>query len=445
MWDWLKNLREILHGSLWFIPSLLAVLAMGLAVVMLALDRTLVHKTAPSWLYQGDQQAAREVVGVIAVSVIGVAGVAFSVTMVALSLAGSQFGSLQLVSYLRDRLNQFVLGIFVGTFIYCLIVLGNVGERMTPAEVIPEYAVTVAFLLAIASLVAFIAFIHNIGQSLQAERLASRVGGWLLESIHGLFPDQPAQHLPAGRREEASVAEQPVQTLRAHHTGYLQAIEYRRVMHIATHHDVLVYLERRAGDFMTEGTVIGRVHGAGDGRGEALAAELVDCHVIGSFRTPTQDPEYAVHQLAQIAVRAMSPAINDPYTALICIDWMDAALQLLARRDRPSRRHHDEAGRLRLVAVQPEFGVVADAMFNNLRIATRTHQAVLLRVVDMVANTARYACNEAVLHALTQHLDRLAEDGAHMLPVARERELLRVRCREVQAVLATRAAELIAR
>ncbi|MGE0081797.1 MAG: DUF2254 domain-containing protein [Thiohalomonadaceae bacterium] len=438
MREWLRNLREILHGSLWFIPGLMTALAMALAGLALALDRAATLKTAPSWLYQGDQHAAREVVGVIAVSVIGVAGVAFSITMVALSLAGSQFGTLQLSSYLRDRLNQFVLGTFVGTFVYCLIVLGNIGVRSEPADVIPGYAVTVALLLAIASLAAFIAFIHNVGQSLQAERLASRVGRWLLDSIHAFFPDQPAVH--AVTTADLPDREAPVQAVCAHQTGYLQTIEYERAVHIAVRDDLVVCLDRHAGDFVTEGTVIGRIYGAAPGREAALARELADCHLIGSVRTPTQDPEYSVHQLAQIAVRAMSPAINDPYTALICIDWMDAALRVLARRDMPSGFHHDRAGKLRLVAVQPGFPVVADAVFNKLRIAVRSHQQLMLRLVNMVESVVQDVHREEDLRVLARHLDWVAEDGEHMLPVAREREFLRARYAEVKAVLAARMA-----
>lgn len=442
MWEWLRNLREILHGSLWFIPALMTLFAMALAVLLLALDRVNAAKTSLPWLYQGDQQAAREVVGVIAVSVIGVAGVAFSITMVALSLAGSQFGSLQLASYLRDRLNQFVLGTFVGTFVYCLIVLGNISTGSEPVDIIPGYAVTAAFLLAIASLVAFIAFIHDIGQSLQAERLASRVGRWLLDSIHVLFPEQPAA--PTVIAADLAGDRGTGYPVCAHQTGYLQAIEYERALHVAEHDDLVVCLERHAGDFVTEGTVIGRIHGAAPGREAMLARTLAECHVIGAVRTPTQDPEYAVHQLAQIAVRAMSPAINDPYTALICIDWMDAALRVLARRAMPSGFHHDHTGKLRLVTVHPGFAVVADAVFNKLRIAVRSHQQLLMRLVNMVANVIQDARRPEDLRVLARHLDWMAEDGEHMLPVARERALLRARYAEVRAVLEARMAALSA-
>jgi uncharacterized membrane protein len=435
MWDRLKNLREILHTSLWLLPMLITGSGILLAIALLAADRRMTSRAIGLWLFPGGPEAAREVVGVIAGSVIGVGGVAFSITVVALSLAGSQYGSLQLVSYLRDRLNQFVLGTFVGTFVYCLIVLGNIGAASKANEQVPEFAVTMALLLAIGSLGAFIAFIHHLSQSLQAEQLAARVGKGLMATFCAMYPEWNER---TADRDDAIAfpdAAEPWQPIKAPRTGYLQAVEHDRALAIATENDLLVLFSQRAGDFVTEGRVIGRFYPANHAKAQALAQALAGCHLVGNVRTPTQDPEYSVHQLAQIAVRALSPGINDPYTALICVDWLEAALLLLAGRGMRPGARRDAQGQVRLVAPPSGFDLVADAVFNKIRAASRSQRALMLRLADVIEHVAREVRHEDDRAVLHRHLHWLAEDAAQGLVVERERTELQVRCTEVEAVL----------
>lgn len=433
MRDWLKNLREILRAGLWLVPAVLIIAESLLALVVLALDRTRSLEPSGDWLFGGDKQAALAIVGTIADGVLTVGGVAFSITVVALALAGSQYGALQMASYLRDRLNQFVLGTFVGTFVYCLIVLGHM-DVAGGSDGVPEYAVTLAVLLGLLSLAAFIVLFHHLSQSLQAERLAARLGADLLARLHHMYPEK------AERRREAAddgPADEtgPWTPILARETGYLQAIEYERALAIAIQHHAVVRLSRRAGDFITAGSPIGRLWHDGAEDRAAVAAAIVRCHLIGRMRTPTQDPEYPVHQLAQIAVRALSPAINDPYTALICLDWLEAALRVLARGTIAPIACRDASGRLRIIAPHAGFAQVADAVFNKVRQAARPHRALMMRLVAMVENVAGVASRDEDRASLLMHLRQLAEDGAQGLAVERERAELRARCAAVETLL----------
>ncbi len=433
MRDWLKNLREILRAGLWFVPALLIVAATVLAHMVLAVDRARALEPSGDWVFGGGPEAAREIVGTIADGVLTVGGVAFSITVVALALAGSQYGALQMASYLRDRLSQFVLGTFVGTFVYCLLVLGNM-DAAGGSDGVPEYAVTLAVLLGLLSLAAFIVLFHHLSQSLQAERLAARLGADLLARLRHMYPEK------AERRREAAddgPADEtgPWTPILARETGYLQAIEYKRALAIAIQHDAVVWLSQRAGDFITEGSPIGRLchHGARD-RAD-VAAAIARCHLIGHMRTPTQDPEYPVHQLAQIAVRALSPAINDPYTALICLDWLEAALRVLALGTIAPIACRDAHGRLRIIAPHAGFAQVADAVFNKVRQAARPHRALMMRLVAVVENVASVVSRDEDRGSLLTHLRLLAEDGAQGLAVERERAELRARCAAVETLL----------
>ena len=433
MWDWLKNLREILRAGLWLVPAVLIVAESLLALVVLALDRTRRLEPSGDWLFGGDKQAALAIVGTIADGVLTVGGVAFSITVVALALAGSQYGALQMASYLRDRLNQFVLGTFVGTFVYCLIVLGNM-DAAGGSDGVPEYAVTLAVVLGLLSLTAFIVLFHHLSQSLQAERLAARLGADLLAKLRSMYPEEAERRRETandGPPDEAG----PWTPVLARETGYLQAIEYKRALAIAIQHDAVVRLSQRAGDFITEGSPIGRLCHDGARDRADVAAAIARCHLIGHMRTPTQDPEYPVHQLAQIAVRALSPAINDPYTALICLDWLEAALRVLARGAIAPIACRDGLGRLRIIAPHAGFAQVADAVFNKVRQAARPHRALMMRLVAMVENVASVVSRDDDRNTLLMHLRLLDEDGAQGLAVERERVELHARCAAVETLL----------
>jgi uncharacterized membrane protein len=348
-WDYLR-------GTYWAVPSAMAAAAVVLSVGIIQLDKAVTADLLDrlSWVYTGGPEGARAVLSTIAGSMITVAGVTFSMTIVALTLASQQFGPRLLRNFLRDLGNQIVLGTFVSTFLYCLLVLRTI-RGADDSEFVPHLAVTLGVLLAMLSLGVLIFFIHHVATSIQASRIIAKVASDLEAAANHLFPERMGQ-ADANAGDEASptasVSTGPGEsrTVRSTMAGYVQAIDGERLMAVAREQDVTLRLRIRPGDFVRTDTVLMTVCAAsfdGDWTDEPLQSVVI----IGVERTGTQDIELFINQLVELAVRALSPGINDPATARSCIDRLEQALCDLAFRrfpiGRPTRcRSHAARGRM---------------------------------------------------------------------------------------------------
>jgi uncharacterized membrane protein len=380
---WLERLRT----SYWFIPSLMAVSAAGLSFLTGHLDKLMNVKWARStgWIWAGGPEGARNVLATIAGSTITVAGVVFSVTIVALTLASSQFGPRLLRNFMDDRGTQVVLGIFVSTFLYCLLVLRTIrGTDVT--TFVPFLSVTCGLIFAVASVGFLIYFIHHIPTSILAENVIGRVAGELRSGIDRLYPEEAG----SGREPVNGAPELPPRfedesrEILSKTSGYIQAIAVDNLFEITKREDLIFRLAVRPGDFVIAGTLLTEVW-----PGEKFKDDIVDqVHrnfFFGRQRTPTQDVEYCIGQLVEVAVRALSPGVNDPFTAITCIDWLGAALICLAKRKIPSGERFDDEGRLRLIVEMTDFaGFVASAL-NQIRQYGNKSVAVIIRMLDMLA------------------------------------------------------------
>lgn len=231
----LRALWEYRRGTYWAIPSAMAVSALGLSVGMIQLDEAATARLVDrlSWVYTGGPEGARAVLSTIAASMITVAGVTFSITIVALPLASQQFGRL-LRSFLRDLGNQVVLGTFVSTFIYCLLVLRTV-RGSDDEDFVPHLAVTVGVVLAMLSLGVLIFFIHHVATSIQASRIIANVADDLEGAINRLFPDAIGEDSATASwggtpPDESSAVDERSREVRATATGYVQAIDAQGLM-----------------------------------------------------------------------------------------------------------------------------------------------------------------------------------------------------------------------
>ena len=329
----LATFWEELRESYWGVPSVMAALSIGLAFATVAVDRAIQDRWVreAEWLYTGGPEGARAVLATVAGSMITVAGVAFSVLIVALSLASSQFGPRLLRTFMRDRGHQLVLGTFTATFLYCLLVLRTVRD-LDDREFVPNMSVTVAVLLAVCSLGVLIYFIHHAAVSIQASHVIAEVGGELHACIDRLFPEELGQETRGAEPEEDAVPasfEREARPVAAAGDGYVQAVENDQLLKLAAEHDLLVRLARRPGHFVVKGSSLAHVW-PGERLNEALAGRLRATFQLGPRPTPTQDVEFAVEQLVEVAVRALSAGVNDPFTATTCVDRLGAALWALS-------------------------------------------------------------------------------------------------------------------
>ncbi len=421
-----------IRTGFWFLPSLMAAGAVVLALGSVEFDRQITDQwlQTRSWIYAGGSAGASAVLQTIAGSMITIAGVVFSLTLVALSLASSQFGPRLLRNFMRDATNQMVLGTFIATFLYCLLVLRTI-RRAEEIAFVPHVSVTLGVLFAIASLGVLIYFIHHVSVSIQADQIVARVGEELLEGIERLFPEQSGGG-PARRAEGTPDArlpgafDQEARVVGATGDGYLQFIDANGLLKLAEEEDLVLRLERRPGQYIIKGSPLAAVWPA-DRMTDALTEKTNAAFVLGNQRTDSQDVEFPIDQLVEIAARALSPGVNDPFTAITCVDRLGSALCRLAQRDLPSPYRFDEQERLRLIASTVTFGDIADAAFNQIRQYSRTSAPVALRLLETIAFIAAAAHREEDRTALRRHAEMIARGAREALPEAEDRRAVEER------------------
>ncbi|PLY48224.1 hypothetical protein CSZ94_01145 [Janthinobacterium sp. ROICE36] len=427
-----------LRSSFWFVPAAMACLAVALAMSAVALDKAAGQRL--DWSYSGGAEGASQLLGTVAGSMIAIAGTVFSLTLVALSLASSQLGPRLLRNFMRDTANQVALGTFVATFVYCLFVLRTI-RRADEVAFVPHLAVSIGVLLAVISIGVLIYFIHHVSVSIQADEVVARVGKELDDSIDRLFPaplGQPAsmareatgaEHLPATFARDA----RPVPALE---DGYLQLIDADTLMALASEEDMLLQLERRPGHYLVKGRAMVMVW-PGERVTDSLVARMNAAFVLGNRRTAGQDIEFCVHQLVEIAVRALSPGINDPFTAIACVDRLGSALCRLARRDMPSSHRYDPDGKLRLLVPVPTFAGTVDSAFNQIRQSARSNPAVAIRMLDAIAQIADQVQSAQDAVCLQRQADMLIRGARVAVPEADD--LSAIEARYTLATLALHA------
>ena len=406
----------------------MSVAAVLLSFAVIQLDEAATPKLLNqlTWVYAGGPEGARAVLSTIAGSMITVAGVTFSITIVALTLASQQFGPRLLRNFLRDFGNQVVLGTFVSTFLYCLLVLRTV-RGSDDAEFVPHVAVTVGVALAMVSLGVLIFFIHHVATSIQASRIIANVAEDLEAAVERLFPetigkdagraDGPhASAIPPGEIENA-------RAVIARTTGYVQAIDAEGLMRAARKHDVVVRVHARPGSFVRKDGVLLTVAPA-SGLTQREDKPFHDVFIIGSDRTGTQDVTFFVDQLVELAVRALSPGINDPGTARLCIDRLEQALCHLAGRHIPSAERYDDDGRVRVFACPLTFPDVVGSAFDEIARYGRSSVSVTCRLLEAVRNVGTCVTREADRSALLREAAVIAA-GVRDVPLGdRDRELI---------------------
>lgn len=371
----LLRLGNQLSESYWFVPTLMAVAALLLATIMVWIDVRFGADwmSGVPWLYASRPDGARSLLSSIGGSMIGVAGTTFSVTIAAVVYASGQYGPRLLSNFMSDRGNQVTLGTFIATFLYSLIVVRTIhnAEDGQPAFV-PQLAVLIGVLLVLSSIAVLIYFIHHVPSRIHINSVIERVGTRLIEEIDKRFPvfvgapleasdDDP--RVPAALRPGASEAGRA--GVVAEDTGYIQLIDQERLIETAREHDLVLRLHYQPGDFARVGNVLLEACPPGAVDDDA-ADDLRAAFAFSARRTALQDLRFLIDELVEIAARALSPGVNDPFTANSCLDWLGAAIADFARRNLPSPLRGDKDGALRVVTYPQSFADVVDRAFGAL-------------------------------------------------------------------------------
>lgn len=417
----LRQAWSAVRSSLWFVPALMVLAAVLLAGAMVILDDHLDLDVARRYprLFGAHAQAAREILAAIAASMITVAGVTFSITIVALSLAANQYTSRILRTYMADRGNQVVLGMFVSVFVYCVLVLRTISGD--DDQIVPSYALFVGMVLGLVAIGFLIYFIHHIARSIQVSTILANIHRETLEAIDDIVRRHAGREAGGGDVAPADAAGVFVD-LPGRQTGYLQDIDEDRLVEWADARGAVIELRHAVGDFLISDAPLLRVHGLG----ELTAADrhtLWHCHGIHTAPTIEQDPAYGLRQIVDIALKAISPAINDTTTAVSCIDYLGAIVYRLLPLELPSQ-FRSRRGRLCLVTRRITLQWFIELGFTEIRQHAGTNPAIyhaLVRTLVRVGSQPAARPHQATLWLV---VCQVAESAAQHIRVGSDRAAL---------------------
>jgi uncharacterized membrane protein len=391
----LLNFWDNATGSLWFLPTVLVVLAAGLASLTLWGDEQdpAVGGLRP-WLFGGTASAARDLLAVVSGSLITVVTLAFSITIVAIQQASTQFSPRVIRNFTRDRSNQAVFGAYIATFVYALLILRQIREGEDGSgEFVPALSVTTALLLALACVGLLIYFIHHTATSLQVATIADNIRREVRSGIDRLYPERIGTPI---EREELRPAPlrpgPPALTARAPAAGFLVAVDADHLLAALPPGDTLARIHPQVGDFVIAGAPLLDLWTDAPGDPARLADRLAGAFALDRGRTFHQDILFGIRQLTDIALKALSPGINDPTTAEHCLAHLgDIVAELAGRRFPDTWRRAPEGGAVLLVH-RPDFAAVVDAAFSQIRRAAADDvhvTAYLLGILAQIAPRAR--------------------------------------------------------
>ena len=436
---------ETLRTNMWLIPAIASAAAVVLFAVTVSIDEAAFHGELrlPSWVISGSPDAARQILSSLAGALITVVGVVFSVVIVAMTLASQQFGPRMLRTFIRDRGSQLTLGTFVATFFYAMLALISIGSTF-----VPHLSVTVALALTAIDLGVLIYFIHHIATAIQLPAVIASIAHDLSSAIDAEAAPGPASGSPAAGRSlsgGAPVNGPSAEVLLARldrsgsvvtvpTSGYLRFVRHATLVRIAAECDAVIRLHHRPGHFLVKGHPMATVWPPE--AATAIGRRLETVHITGPLRTLSQDIAFGIDQLVEIGIRALSPAVNDTFTALTCIDWLGDSLCKIAVEWHPQSCHRDRLGTIRLITVPVSYERLVQRSFEKIRQAADGMPAVLIRQLDVLSKIMAVA-PPGRSHVLLDQAAMIARVGERSVPepadladiAARHQALLAVHAR----------------
>jgi len=426
----LAYLLRRLHSSIWLIPVVCCAVSVSLGLAILWVDRHAAYQFSGLQMFAMSVDSARQVLSVIAGSVISVSAVSFSITMVALTLTSGQHGPKIVRHFLEDNDSKISLGLFLGTYVYTLVVLSGYNEADRP-----HLTVLTALLLALLAVVGFVRFIHRIATDMQADEIVQRIGMSLCDALHKTVKatrDSRTQDLRAWRRQARGKPKHPIAHLEH---GYVQSIDYAGLVQWCHDHDSCIQVRARAGDFVVEGLCVFKLFGHSSQDAEETLQVLGRHLVVGPTRTSAQDPEFPITQLNQVAARALSPGINDPGTAISCVDSFCLALAQIVDTDLPGPVFNDAQGTPRLLAKTTDFAGLLKAVFAPLRQFAQTDIPVTISLLTALGRLAELTTRNKRLALLGMHGQLITEGFDNQALADFDRRDIRQRAQRLQALV----------
>lgn len=401
-----------INASYWFYPAVFSVAAFLLSLATVYLDRMgwADWLDGIKWIEPARPQGASNMLTVIAGSMIGVASTVFSITIAAVSYASGTYGPRVLTNFMEDRGNQFSLATFIATFVFAITTLRTVREAdeqalnaldaaAGAAVFVPQFSLLIAYLLMGLSIAVLVYFLHHIPASIRINSVLEGIGERLIRDIRSNFPNDASGEAQLETHEGRAVT--------ADRTGYIQHIDFQRLDRIAQKVGGHIKLGVRAGEFVHPDIRL-IYWDADDDLDDLRDDEVANCFTLGGQRTPVQDIHFLMDELVEIGLRALSPGINDPFTAITALHWLGAATSELAKRDlRRVIGGKDDRGSERLILRNDNFAHFVGRGFGTMRSGVASSPAAALVALEVIAGTASTISDETREKVLRQEGDRL--------------------------------------
>jgi uncharacterized membrane protein len=337
---WRVDYRQRIAVSLWFIPSVFAVLAVGAAFVAIWLDDTIAAPVGVRFGLVSDPDTAASVAGTIAAATLAFVAVVFGTTLVAIQLAASQYSPRTVRVFIRSRVTRLTLGLFLATFVFSLVILISDRASVTSAkQYAPVISVTLLLVLTLATVFGFVAYLHGVVRLMRVQYLMETIATECRRSVLESFPPAAAYVDTEAPLEDPS----PQMLLYAGRPGVVTAFDLHGLVELGRQNGAWLQLIVRVGEYLDQGTPFAVVHGS-----RLDGGNLEPLMLIRNERTYFQDPAFGLRQLVDVAARALSPAVNDPTTAVQAIDRISDALMLAGRNPDPNGFRVDSEGQVRL-------------------------------------------------------------------------------------------------
>jgi uncharacterized membrane protein len=419
----LSNLLFAIRTNFWFIPIVLSMTAFVVALVLVETDVALQEEGA-GWPIDIPVASARLAVSTIAGSMITIASLVISMTLVSLTLVSQQFGPRIIVRFMDDRPTQIVLGLFVATFVFAMIVLMQIGNNKSDG-IVPGLSVSATGLLALISLGMMIHFIHHVATRIQADVIINELGLDLLHTAEMLV--RPKEHIGyLSKRDEDVLAGQfrasDTWTIDARMSGYLRGIDSGYAGRLAAESGVCIRIDAVPGDFVHKGSRVLTVAPQQDTAQEDMDIEKFrDLISIASQRTPEASVIYEINALNEVALRALSPGINDPHTASACIDRLTDGLRVLMSRENAQRVFRDQDDNIRVIYPPEPFSLYLSKAYGPIWHSGCSIPIVrekLEQALDYLTGIAGSAADKKAIRKFARQLALPREDGqgAHPRP-----------------------------
>ncbi|MGA9715807.1 MAG: DUF2254 domain-containing protein [Aeromicrobium sp.] len=421
----LKASADRLRSSLFFVPMLCVIAGIFLGEAMLVVDN-LVTGINPRLTATVD--SARTVLTTVAGATLTFAGIAFSVSLLLISLASSQFSPRVVHGMFRDPFNKRVMGLVIGTFTYCLVVLRAVRSSLEGEgeAVVPSLSILLAVALGIASILAIVAFINHAAHSMDVSNILRRVTEEVLSQARSAWPDPEADRPDVADHQGSALVPDGAIAVRFCTYGWVQNVDYDALL-AALPAGARVRLETFAGQYAIQNTPICSIFPAPDDVDECADA-IRSAVMVGETRTLQQDMAYGVRQLTDVALKAMSPGINDPTTAHDAISHLVTLLADLLRRQPPARRLAGPDGLVLLIPHATTYEQLVGLAFDEMRIASVEQPTVLIYLLDVLHHVEQSLADldrPGVVSALRDQADLIRSMNETAAVPERDRERVR--------------------